>query len=328
MGVDLNLDTNASIEVKKGDYEQAVLNKYLDSSSESWLSPTALFRYVECPMKFYFASVAKLKTSDELSDTIDALTFGNILHESMETLYGQADILDIENPQKAIAAKRKRDIVETAVEQTMCRLLLNNRKVGAEEFSGDMILVRDIVVKYILRGIMRHDIASEGYTIVGLEKDVDWNCPISNNRRVNLKGRADRIDKLANGTLQIIDYKSGNTPHLEYNGMSNLFHGKAEERVSNIFQTMLYSMILSRKEGVESAPSLYFASQMLSDDYSPLITDTSTHTTIERYSDIAKEFEEEVHSLLEELFDYSRPFTQVDDEGMCRFCDFKKICRR
>lgn len=326
VGVDLSLDNNSQIEVCKGEREQQILNRYLSTTSEHSLSPTALFRYVECPLKFYFASIAKLKTNDELCDTIDALTFGNILHESMEELY--TPILKVANPNTEIKKMATHDNVAAAVDKTMCRLLMNSRKVDSNEFSGDMILVRDIIIKYILRGIMRYDIAHEGYTIAGLEKDVNWQCPISGDRMVNLSGRADRIDRRTDGSLQIIDYKSGNTPHLEYNGMVALFRGGAIERVSNIFQTMLYSMILNRKYNLESCPSLYFASKMLSEEYSPLILDRTTGAYVERYSDISEEFERELGAILEELFDYSTPFRQTDDTDMCKYCDFKKICRR
>ena len=326
VGVDLSLDDNPPIVVAKGEREQEILSRYLDPSGEHSLSPTALFRYVECPLKFYMASIAKLRTNGELSDTIDALTFGNILHESMEELY--KPLLKLANPNAKIKRLANRDTIAAAVDNTMCRLLMNSRKVSSEEFSGDMLLVRDIIIKYIQRGIMRYDIANEGYTIAGLEKDVDWQCPISNGRMVNLSGRADRIDRRADGSLQIIDYKSGNTPHLEYNGMEALFRGGAQERVSNIFQTMLYSMILHRKYKLESCPSLYFASKMLNDDYSPLILDRTTGAYVERFSDISEEFESELNATLEELFDYSTPFRQTEDEDMCKYCDFKKICRR
>ena len=145
---------------------------------------------------------------------------------------------------------------------------------------------------------------------------------------VNLSGRADRIDRRADGALQIIDYKSGNTPHLEYNGMEPLFRGGAQERVSNIFQTMLYSMILHRKYNLESCPSLYFASKMLNDEYSPLILDRTTGAYVERFSDISEEFEQELLRCLDELFDANTPFCQAEDRNACTYCDYKKICRR
>ena len=326
IGVDLSVDEIEPISVAKGEYEQQVLNKYLDPNNSASLSPTALFRYVECPMKFYLHSVAKLRIQDEVSDTIDALTFGNILHESMQELYtpliGKAD------PMPQIKALRNREVVERAVDKIISRLVHRSENIVVDKFSGDTILVRDIIVKYILRGVLRYDENRSGFTIHGLEDDVDCSYPISGGRRVSLSGRADRIDKLSDGTLQIIDYKSGNVPHLNFNSIEGLFRGAAEERISNIFQTLLYSMMLTKKHDTESMPSLYFASKMLGDDYSPNIIDTSSGEVIERYSMVASDFEAELSAVLEELFDMSKPFVQCEDVDMCKYCDFKSICRR
>ena len=145
---------------------------------------------------------------------------------------------------------------------------------------------------------------------------------------MNLFGRADRIDERADGTLQIIDYKSGNVPHLEFNGVEGLFRGEAKERISNIFQTLLYSMMLNKSHGVESMPTLYFASKMLGEDYSPNIVDKSSGEVVERYTAIAEDFERELSNVLEELFDYDKPFVQCEDVDMCKYCDYKSICRR
>ena len=128
--------------------------------------------------------------------------------------------------------------------------------------------------------------------------------------------------------MQVIDYKSGNKPHLEYNGISSLFSGRPIERISNIFQTLLYSMMLHRTRGVDVKPSLYYASQMLGSDYSPLLVNTITDAEVERYSDVSEEFERELSAVLEELFDPSQPFIQVEDIDACKYCDYKKICRR
>ena len=322
VGVDLSVESVEPIVVEKRDYEQQILSRYLKPGGEHSLSPTALFRYIECPMKFYLHSVAKLKPKDEISDTIDALTFGSILHLTMEALYEEFE--NTPNPMADIKKKCKRSIVEAAVDKTIQDIL----HVDSKSFSGDTILVRDIIIKYIMRGIMRYDADSKGFTIKGLEKGIACSYPISDGRTVNISGIADRIDILPNNKIQIIDYKSGNTPHLEFNGLSNLFRGPARERISNIFQTLLYAMILHRNEGLESMPTLYFASKMLSDDYSPKILNKQNGEHVECYSSYAEEFEGELTTVLDELFDFSTPFKQTEDSDACTFCDFKTICRR
>ena len=327
IGVDLGMEVVTPIIIEKGDYELEMLSRYLDPESRSALSPTALFRYIECPLKFYFASIARIKSRDELSDTIDALTFGNILHNAMEILY--KPLFNKKNPMESISKLCKRSIVEEAVNRSIALVIHNREKLVANDITGDMLLVRDIIVRYILQGILPYDISREGFTITGIERDVDFRYAISNERYVNLAGRADRIDTLPNGACQIIDYKSGNKPHLEFNGISTLFDGEPQERISNIFQTLLYAMMLHHRDNVEVTPSLYYASKMLLKGYDAHIADKSDDgKVVERYSDVAEEFEERLRMTLEEIFDPETPFKQVDDEAACTYCDYKKICRR
>ena len=326
VGVDLNIEETESITIPKDSKVRATLEKYLDANSTHYLSPTALFRYVECPIKFYFNHIAHLRTADEISDTIDALTFGNIMHEAMQEIY--TPLIGVKNPQSQIAKLRNRECVEAAVDGAIRKLMYNSRNVSAADFSGDTLLVRDIIIKYIMRGIMRYDIANTEFTIKGLEDKVECRYPIANERAVNLSGRADRIDEHSDGTLQIIDYKSGNTPHLEFSSISDLFCGAPQQRISNIFQTLLYSMMLQRAHHKESYPSLYYASRMMDKEYSPKILCCDTNKHIERYSAVAESFEQELTTMLNELFDYDTPFRQVEDSNACKYCDYKRICRR
>ena len=87
-------------------------------------------------------------------------------------------------------------------------------------------------------------------------------------------------------------------------------------------------MMLHRSRGTESMPSLFYASKMLNEDYSPMLTDKETGKVIEKYSSVAKEFETALSGVLEELYDPATPFKQAEDEDACKYCDYKKICRR
>ena len=304
----------------------SILNRYLTENSGYSLSPTALFRYIECPLKFYLATIADIESTEELSDKIDALTFGNILHEAMHELY--TPLKKKEHANEMIANLRDKAKIEELVDKTIGELLDNNPNATKDEFSGDTLLVRDIIIKYIYKGVLHYDSNRDDFSIDDLEKPINYRYSISNDRMVNLYGRADRIDKINSNTLQIVDYKSGNTPHLKYNGMSNLFNGKPEERISNIFQTLLYSMILSKDRGMDVQPTLYYASRMKSKEYSPLLVDMSSQKPIELYSDVSTEFEKELSRVFEELFDPTIAFNQVEDANACTYCDYKTICKR
>lgn len=328
VGVDLCIDTVDEIVIPKGEFEMSRLNYYTDPNESGSLSPTRLFHYVECPMKFYFHTIADLSTSDELGDKIDALTFGNILHKTMEDLYKEHKILKNPNPKPLIDKICKREIVEPAVNKTIGKMMHNNPNASPDIFSGDTLLVRDIIVKYILSGVMKYDLSREGFVVMDVESKIMEQYKISSGKVVRISGIADRIDRLPDGTIQVIDYKSGNKPHLEFGGLDSLFHGDSEQRIANIFQTLLYAMIMRRKQRVDAVPSLYYASKMLGKKYSPLILNKATESKIERYSTVADEFEELLTATLDELFDPNIPFRQTDDEKMCKNCNFKGICRR
>ena len=327
IGVDLGVSDPQPIVVEKSDEIMESLNLYLKPKSGYTLSPTSLFKYVECPLKFYFSSIAKLHTPDELDDNIDSLTFGEILHDSMQELYEK--LKGIVTPHPEIKQRQNRKAVEAAVDNAIRKHLRYGENVDIEKSaSGDTLLVRDILIKYILGGIMRYDLTREGFAIEDLETDVEYRYPISDGRTVGMSGRVDRLDSLSSGMLQVVDYKSSKSSHLVYNGPYALFNGESGDRISNVFQILLYAMMLHRTRKVDVVPSLYYASQMLSEKYSPLITDNSQKQEVERYTEIKEVFEAELERILVELFDDKVPFSQVEDENMCKYCDFKKICRR
>jgi CRISPR/Cas system-associated exonuclease Cas4 (RecB family) len=333
VGVDLNVEDRQPIEVAKGEYEMVMLGRYMDDNTKHSLSPTALHSYVRCPLSFYFKYIAKLKSRNELTDKIDASTLGDILHKAMETLYAYLEHKP--NPMADIVKLQNVKLIEEAVDKAISNKMFNDKPISINDYSGDTLLVRDILVKYILRGIMRYDVARTGFTITGLERDIAYRHTSTAGQSIKLSGRADRIDTLPDGTMQIIDYKSGQGSSLIYPGIEKLFHGTDAERLPNVFQTLLYSMMLHKQTECDVTPSLYYASKMLSTDYSPLIIEKinlggnkSETRIIERYSMVAKEFESQLSAMLDELFDQSIPFRQAEDPNTCNKCDYKEICRR
>ena len=140
-------------------------------------------------------------------------------------------------------------------------------------------------------------------------------------------GIADRIDRLDDGTLRVVDYKTG-AAHLDFAGVESLFRGTGKQRLSNILQTLLYAMILYRTRGIDAVPALYYVRNMHGEDYSPLLVDRETGLCGASYALYAGRFEELLRETLAELYDPAVPFRQCDDPDTCRFCDFNVICKR
>ncbi len=328
VGVDVNLAPARPIVVPKDGHVMQCLERFVDADSPATLSPTAFFRYVACPLRFYFHSVARLKTDEEVSEEVDAPMFGTILHAAAQRLY--ARIAGQAHPGETLQALLCMDEVVRAVVGAINDHYLRDEHAAPEEYSGNLLLVKDIVERYLRGGVMRYDAAHDAFTVTGLEEEVAYAFPFeSAGRALQLRfaGIADRIDRLDDGTLRVVDYKTG-APHLDFDGIESLFRGEGKQRLSNILQTLLYSMMLFRSRGCDARPALYYVRNMHREDYAPELDDRQTGIQGAPYSFYAASFEAEVRAALSELYDPSVPFVQCEDADTCKFCDFNTICKR
>ena len=223
VGVDVNLAETAPIEVAKDGEVMRRLERFVDAESPAALSPTAFFRYVACPLRFYFHSVARLEADDEISEEVDAPMFGTILHAAVQTLY--ARIVGEEHPGQTLRAMIRSGEVAAAVERAINENYLQDERASAEDYTGNLLLVKDIVTRYLRGGVMPYDAAHDAFAVSGLEERVAYSFPFrAGERELEMKfgGIADRIDMLGDGALRVVDYKTG-APHLEFDGVESLF---------------------------------------------------------------------------------------------------------
>lgn len=331
-GVDINLGTTPSFSITKQGEVRAKLERYLNNSSAT-LSPTALYRYIACPMRFYFASVAQIRNEAEISEEIDAPMFGTILHEAMRSLY--EPLKTAPSTAKAIAEISDDDISQ-AVDRAINENYLHRERASIEDYGGNILLVRDIICRYIRTGILTYDAAHADFRVESIEHEVSTPFVFRSGEQelqVVFKGTADRIDVMDSGMVRVVDYKTG-TPHLEFDGIESLFRGQGKQRQSNTIQTLLYSMMITHSERRAVVPALYYVRDLGREDYSPQLVEivsenrSKSRRAVESYAAYAEEFERHLAETLGEIFDFDRPFTQCDDLDTCTYCDYADICRR
>lgn len=329
VGVDVNLAETAPIEVAKDERVMRRLGRFTDPEAPESLSPTAFCRYVTCPMQFYFYSVARLKSDDGMTEEVDAPMFGTILHAAVQKLYTK--ILREHHPGGTLRTLSRSGAVARAVEEAINENYLNDERATTDDYTGNLLLVKDIVTRYLRGGVMRYDAAHDTFTVEHLEEEVAWGfdfrTPDGTVRRMKFAGRADRIDRLDDGTLRVVDYKTG-APHLDFEGLEKLFHGEGKQRLSNIIQTLLYAMMLYHAHGCDAEPTLYYVRAMNRDDYLPTLLDRELGIRGGRYSHYEARFEELVGQTLSEIYDPATPFRQCAEADACKYCDFNVICKR
>ncbi len=292
------------------------------------LSPTSFFNYVQCPLKFYFHSVARLRTEEEVSEEVEAPMFGTILHRAMELLY--APLVGDPYPAARIAELRGSGQVQSAVDRAIGEEYFRDQHVPPEDYAGNLLLVRDIIVRYIDSCILPFDAAQRDLVIQELEKKITGKFRFvradGGVGEVFFGGVCDRIDRLADGAMRIVDYKTG-PDKLIFKDIESLFSQRPADQNAAALQTMIYAMMLNRHTGRDIQPALYYVRAMNRPGYSPLLENKAAGAVVSyiRYKD---EFEGRLAQALSELFDPARPFDQCADSKLCRWCDFNEICKR
>ena len=321
----VNLAKTEPVSASKTGRTARILEEYLDGGGRS-LSPTAFYQYVECPLRFYFRHVAGLKPVEEIAEEIDLPMFGTILHRAMELLY--MPLLGDPNPQRIIASLPGTPAVKEAVVRAVNEEYLQDPKATEEEYGGSVLLVRDVVRKYIDSCILPYDASQRGYAVERLEATVEYRVPLERDgrvRSVGFAGKADRIDRLSDGALRVVDYKTGK-PHNCFRDVAALFSSVAAERSPAVLQTLLYAMMLSQSENCDVQPALYYVRSMQDERFSPLLVEGDR--PVLRFSDYRESLNGHLQKTLSELFDFSKPFEQCEDRSVCAYCDFREICRR
>lgn len=314
-----------SIEIPKDEYARAGLLKLNEGNRNfKGISPSALNAYVECPLRFYFKHIARIKEPDEVDDDLNARSFGLLLHHVMHKFY------------QGILEKNKNNVIEPSdfaqEKQTIERLISEyfanlSGEMGPVVYEGQRLIVREMVISFI-RAILRHDKAYAPFTMEGLEhKGLLYYVPISHSPgQAVLGGTIDRIDKKGN-VLRVIDYKTGGDK-LKFESIESLFNGDGK-RNKAAFQTMLYALLYKANNDVagrEVIPGLLTRTNLFEETLQFGFTmDDEPFGNLMPHVD---KFEALLRNLLEEMFNPDVPFKQTKNTDNCEYCPYKQICYR
>ena len=295
------------------------------------LSPSALNTYLDCRLRFYYRYVAGLKTPDEVSAEIGSALFGTIFHLSAQLAYtdltANGKMIQREDLERLLRDEIK---LQGYVDQAFKQELFKVAPEEKPEYNGVQLINSKVIVSY-LKQLLRNDLQYTPFEMVAMEKKVSEKITIQTALgplTLRLGGTIDRMDA-KEGTLRIVDYKTGGSPKIPAN-IEQLFT-PSETRPNYIFQTFLYAAIMSRKQPLMVAPALLYIHRAASESYSPVIEmgePRKPKIPVNNFAFFEDEFRERLQALLEEIFDEKELFTQTEDIKKCAYCDFKAICKR
>lgn len=324
LGTRIHLPGSGSIEVPWNDASERELGNYLKGGSKGF-SATALNQYLYCKLRFYFRYVMGLFEKEELTEDMDPMKFGTILHQTAEQLYLQLR-------EKKGNKKVEKSDFPWLLEQSKLVLKQAYRKEMeglSDDLSGTNLIAYGALEKY-MEMLLQRDEDYAPFQMLGLELDDKEQGKVtinlSDGRGVTLKGSIDRLDE-KEGVIRILDYKTGKS-ELTFSSMDSLFDAKDDKRNSYAFQTLLYGL-MARQWGVASEDDQLRAGILsFRSNKDPQWELTLGKVPLGNINNVLGEFEEKLKALFEEIYNPEKNWTQVEDAEKCKNCPYNVICDR
>ncbi len=317
---------------------EELCSRYDYSNPKTYLSPSALNKYMNCPLQFYLAQIVGLKKPDDTDTEIDYAMFGTLFHKSAELAYNYLSSASQTITAAAIDSLLKdHKRLEGFVQQAFNDDYFARKAVDKADYSGIQSINYEVILKY-LRQVLRMDKELYApFNYVGSEDkgyqhviEVPDPLNVGAMKQIRLKGIIDRMD-CKDGILRIVDYKTGSEKK-QPRSMDVLFPPtSARDRKSQAFQIFYYAYIMSFQPQFSKyrlAPTLLYtrsSSKPTADDiYYHIGKDVLTDFNVQ----CGQEFGEKLIGLISDIFNPDIPFSPTDDKEACSKCDFGHLCGR
>ena len=302
-------------------------NKGLEDEIALWgkkgVSPSALNKYNNCSLQFYYHYLAKIRIYDEVDEYVDASIMGSAIH----------DALDLNYPLGVLTEKYisdQTDVIIKHIEKAFIQLLSNQAmKEGknylsleiAKKLTKDFLKLEKQLIQSTknmnqeIRIISKEEILSHQLTVEGIN--------------FNLTGKADRID-FDGDILRIIDYKTGSVEENEVT-FAEFDELIENPKKSKAFQLMMYTYMYLKMN------SNYIGLDVIAGNFSfknlkaGLIKVSKKITGKKKEivnidANLLDEFESQLEIILNMIINNN--FEQTTDIKNCQWCDYKSICKR
>lgn len=193
--------------------EKLMLNRRVLEWMLNGVSASGINQFNECPKNFFFGQLLRLSQNEGVEEDIEASTYGTIVHEVLEVLYGSVG--------KLISEKEIERMLSSLEEET--KRCFDRRFPNGNYLAGKNLLMYETAI-YTMRKYIRAEkslIKEFGaIQILGLERKYEKMLKVQTSHgqvELKIKGSIDRIDKVGD-KIRVIDYKTGKLGRLTFDG--------------------------------------------------------------------------------------------------------------
>ncbi|WP_107037422.1 PD-(D/E)XK nuclease family protein [Brumimicrobium mesophilum] len=314
----------------------AVLSR-LDDYFGRRTSASAIKTALRCPLDFYYKYLLGFGEEDKVEEEIEASTFGDFIHKTLETLYDDFAQLDKDGNKK----EHHKSLAEIDIDNMIHKQGAVMKQHFYEFFNyeqnqnleGKNFLSLEIAQHLTERFLQKEKKSLKDHKghlfIVSLEMELTKTLNLNihgKKKEVNFIGFIDRIDDFE-GKKRIIDYKSGKCTETDVKLTKATSKAKSEEDVviefikklkssKYVFQMLVYNMLFFEKFG--EYPDKVGIISMVNLNDGPFYLDNQMTDTIEELMDL---FEKALTKIVSDLYDTSVDFEHDVKSDYCDYCE-------
>lgn len=225
------------IQLKEIQKTKTVINRIQEVAKKGF-SPSSLTSYIRNPLDFYYQRILGIKDYDTVEETIASNTLGTVIHNTLEDFY--KPLINTYLSEDHISS------MKTKIDVTITKHFKDEYKEG-NITKGKNLIIYEIAKRYVsnfLNFELKNIKNGDRIKIIDLEKENKIQINVPNiNFSVTLTGKVDRIDE-CNGTLRIIDYKTGKVEQGKVEIVDWLDINTDYTKYSKSFQVLMYAYMM------------------------------------------------------------------------------------
>ncbi len=307
--------------------------------AEKGIYPSYFNQFIDCPMQYYFARVAGISPEEEVAEKLASDTFGNWIHKVFEnidaTLVQQGSWVTKEAMQEVY--QNIDSYLAEAFKQT------NPGLHNSEGVNYVMYQIGETIVKKFIAHQLEHEVFP--LELLDVERTLKVSIETTVHGEsipVKLAGRIDRIDRLGENLVRVIDYKTGLVRAEELKNKTDEWETMLlnDPQKGKFRQLWLYKYMVLKQMYAEKGLSirrkklLPEQNQVVAGIYSlrnieeGLLVQDLHFSEGESVADFLAQSESYLQRFVSKLLDPAQPFVRTEDRTLCKYCDYSSICGR
>ena len=271
-------------------------------------SASRLNTYISCPLQFYFKYVLGLKERDDLLEAPEAKHIGTFIHELLEETFslflGKRPVID----------RKFCNYFFKRMEEEFSRKVANRMR-------SDSILLKGII-KARLNKFLEYEQSRAVANIICLEDNRKGSMDFKG-RSVSFAYTVDRVDELDDGSIVVIDYKTGGSniapKSLKFLKNIEMSRASVKENIRSL-QMPIYYYFIEKEYPKKDINAVLYNIRDLNEKYFITKDDYPFKDDVNNICFKALSF------IFEEIFDESVNFEPDKDEQRCQYCSFSGMC--